>query len=91
MLPAQWKVRLPIMFVVHLAPPTSAMACLAFIPVTTTVLVITAMTSDTFCIQLLLVQLLRMANIALAIPVLSGEWIIRIMIVIKSGTVPARL
>jgi hypothetical protein len=91
MLPAQWKFRFSIMFVLHLAPATRAVAGLAFIPVTASVLVVTAMTVDTFRAQSVVIQFSHMANIALHFPVSSGKRIFGITIMIKPGAIPACL
>jgi len=91
MLPAQQVFRFIVMIKYHLPPSTSVVTRLAFIPVATTVFIITTMASDAFCTQLLLMQFPRMANVALHTPMFSGEWIFRVMIMIELRSIPACL
>jgi len=88
MLPSQREVSLFIMLELRIIPSPRAVARLAFSPVASTVLIICAMTSDTFSFQLLRVKFSRVANIALHFTVLSGKRIFRILIMIKPQVVP---
>jgi hypothetical protein len=71
MLPKQRKLSLFVMFEFRLFPPMRDMTGLAFITVATSVLVITAMTGNTFSTRLIGMQFPTVANIALHFTVFS--------------------